>query len=83
MSRRVSPAVLQMDFNMKRALKSQQDSLCSYKQLQAATGNLRVKMFALLLQHFCAYQQLKMVKHNEAIKVALFSKQYVFTLTSL
>ena len=52
-------------------------------QLQAATGNLRVKMVALLLQHFCAYQQLKVVEHNEAITTALFSKSYVFTLTSL
>ena len=52
-------------------------------QLQAAAGNLRVKMVALLFQHFCAYQQFKMVKHNGAIKTALFSKSYVFTLTSL
>ena len=36
-------------------------------QLQAATGNLRVKMVALLLQHFCVYQQFKVVEHNEAI----------------
>ena len=52
-------------------------------QLQAATGNLRVKMVALLLQHFCVYQQFKVVEHNEAIKTALFSKQYIFTLISL
>ena len=52
-------------------------------QLQAAAGNLRVEMVALLLQNFCAYQQFKMVKHNEVIKIALFSKQYIFTLTSL
>ena len=40
-------------------------------QLQAATGNLRVKMVALLFQHFCAYQQFKVVEHNEGIKTAL------------
>ena len=45
--------------------------------LLADTGNLRVKMVALLLQHFCAYQQFKVVEHNEAIKTALFSKSYI------